>query len=256
MKRAPNEEGLSSNDPTPPRILAVADVAAVVEHRVYAPNAGHAEVVFACSEAIDAGVPILLCRPEHVFVAAEALAGTQVRVGSAVDFHTAGLAALSGPALAAAAEQLAEDGATELGLVAGVERLAERNRFERDVGALAGVAAQAGGRARVVINASGMAREELLAAAEASAAAGASLIHCGSWRGDRARFDLAVQVRTALDPGVLVKWTTPVRSLDVLLLGMAEGIDRFNANLDAILHQAEDRVQLGGIRIPRPGIDY
>jgi hypothetical protein len=107
----------------------------------------------------------------------------------------------------------------------------------------------------VVVEAAGLSREELLDAARASADAGAWLIQCGSWRGDRTRFDWVVDVRAALPPDVLVKWTRPVRSLDLMLLGMAEGVDRFNADTSLIVRQARERDRAGGIRVPRPGVD-
>jgi deoxyribose-phosphate aldolase len=48
----------------------------------------------------------------------------------------------------------------------------------------------------------------------------------------------------------------PVRSLDAMLLCVAEGVGRFNADVQHIMATAQLRAQFGPLIVPLPGLDY
>jgi hypothetical protein len=63
-------------------------------------------------------------------------------------------------------------------------------------------------------------------------------------------------MRAALPDDVSLKWTFPVRSLDSMLICIAEGVDRFNGDPEALLKSAERHTALGPLIVPVRGLDY
>jgi deoxyribose-phosphate aldolase len=60
-------------------------------------------------------------------------------------------------------------------------------------------------------------------------------------------------MRDALGPDVLLKWTQPVRSLETMLLCIAEGVGRFNGDVRRIMASAQYSARLGPLTVPVPG---
>ena len=80
---------------------------------------------------------------------------------------------------------------------------------------------------------------------------GSLLVH------DRGRGLSPVPVRRLeLAPEVMLKGTSPARSLDRLLIGRAEGVDRFNADVETVLAEARRRSNSDQICVPLSGVDF
>lgn len=238
--------------------LSVSDVATLIEHHIdHAPD-DSASVGAACQSAITNQVPVVVCRPEQVANAAVALSGTGTQVATAIDFHRPGDPALTGTRLRSEAQSLLDAGASELALIATRERLQQAGirSFTDDLLCLNEILAGTGARTRAVIDGREMSSPTILATATHSLNAGAQLIECGTPHGGRIRLGLLCPLRETLGPVVKLKWAPRVRTLDMLLIGLAEGADRFNGDPADILRQAQDRQHDGGIRIPQPGEDY
>jgi deoxyribose-phosphate aldolase len=82
------------------------------------------------------------------------------------------------------------------------------------------------------------------------------MVQGGSLSGKRARFSELEVLRGALPPEVILKWMQPVRSLDAMLLCVAEGVGRFNADVEHIMATAQLRAESGPLIVPLPGWDY
>lgn len=54
----------------------------------------------------------------------------------------------------------------------------------------------------------------------------------------------------------MLKGTSPARSLDRLLIGRAEGVDRFNADVETVLAEARRRSNSDQICVPLSGVDF
>lgn len=238
--------------------MSVEDVAQVLEMRVHGPDFTAEQVSQRARQASRLGLGAVLCRPEHVRVAAEAVRGSRVEVGTAVDFHARG-GPLDGLAvLTNQTKALVDRGATVIALIATQQRLAidGGRAFAAALDAVTIAAHQRGASSRAVIDVGRMDLEQELAAATLCLDAGASLIQVGVWDGRRANFGHMRQLRSALGPRVLLKWTTPVRSIDVLLLAVAEGMDRFNGDVDSLLDEARSRAESRPMAVPLHGWDY
>jgi deoxyribose-phosphate aldolase len=223
--------------------------------RLYQPALSAHDVACRGRHAADLGLAAVICRPEHVAVAAESVNGSQVGVCTALDFTYRGPALPDPSVIAAEAFNLAEAGATSIALVLSSERLQD----DRCVEALAAItrsAVGAGATSRALIDIQGMTLEQAIAAAVLARDAGAALIQAGSWTNSRASFTLLREFRSVLGPDVQVKWTRPVRSIDALLLGAAEGADLFNADTDSLLAEATRRQSWLPLSIPVIGHDY
>ncbi|HEV7145882.1 MAG TPA: hypothetical protein VGN48_02670, partial [Pedococcus sp.] len=101
-----------------------------------------------------------------------------------------------------------------------------------------------------------MTATEITELAQGVGDAGAWMVQGGSLSGKRARFSELEVLRGALPSEVIVKWMQPVRSLDAMLLCIAEGVGRFNADVEDILATAQLRAQSGPLMVPLPGWDY
>lgn len=91
-----------------------AQVAAMIDHTLLAPEATDADVVALCQEAADLGVHSVCVSPTKVSAAAKALAGTPVVIASVIGFPSG-----AHPSTVKAAEAVAAvaDGAAELDMV-------------------------------------------------------------------------------------------------------------------------------------------
>jgi deoxyribose-phosphate aldolase len=82
------------------------------------------------------------------------------------------------------------------------------------------------------------------------------MVQGGTWLGERAGFRHVTLMREALGAGPLLKWTNPVQSLHVLLLAIAEGVDRFNTDIDGILTDASWQERIAPLTVPLEDLDY
>jgi deoxyribose-phosphate aldolase len=237
----------------------VRSLAARLEHRLHWKDVDEEQLASGCRFALDHGLAVVLCRPEHVTRAANHLAGSSVGVVTALGFHDASSQRQPPTVLAEEAALLAEQGADEVSLVAapgttvdaGVDLLVEQLLAVR--GALASVE---GTSLRVLLNTSGMSNDEVARASQAMADAGARLVQGGSFRGDRTPFHQVEAMRAALPAHVLLKWTQPVRSVETMLLCIALGVDRFNGEPSDLLADAARKARIAPLSVPISGIDF
>jgi deoxyribose-phosphate aldolase len=232
-----------------------------LEHRLHWPNISVDDVRRGCAFAVEEGLPVVLCRPDQVAVAAAATAGTEVVVGTAlgVDLAPGRVPVLrAAESLVQEAHELVAAGATELGLIAeaGDMNGAGLDNFLASVAAVRDAVEPKGGRVRVLLNTTGVPLCDVSLACRQFAQAGVWLVQGGTFLGARASLTVIEAMRQALGPEVLLKWTNPIRSVASLLVCIAEGIDRFNGDPPALLAAARREASWGPLTVPLKGTDY
>lgn len=237
------------------RALSLADVAAMLEMRLFQPEASAEHVADQASHAVDLGLAAVMCRPEHVAIAARSVHGSPVGVCVAVDFTQPTGLVMDVASVAEEAYRLASSGATSLALVVNAVRMQDGSWIEA-LAALTEVAQQAGATSRAMVDVRGMTLDQAVATAVRCQEAGASVIQAGSWNNQGATFTLLGALRATLDPHITLKWTRPIRSIDALLLGVAEGGRLFNADVDSLLAEATRRQEWLPLNVPLAGYDY
>lgn len=239
------------------RQLSVADVAAHLEHRLYALPPTPDAIRRGCANAVRDGFAAVICRPERVAEAARNLDGTGVPVVTAVGWNLPDSAALDTPTMLEEANALAAQGASEVALVATQARMEGGGvAFTRQTAALVAAMTQRDVRVRVILDTEQLAPEHITLACRQASEVGVSMVQGGSWRGQRTGFSQVEMMRDALGPDVLLKWTQPVRSLETMLVCIAEGVGRFNGDVDRIMASAQYSARLGPLTVPLPGTDY
>jgi len=249
----------TSTAPEGGRHLTVANIAAMIECSVYSPDLSRDDVARASSVAAVSGLAAVVCRPYRVAVAADAVSGSPVRIATALAGHIPTGPGVCLRRLQLEAEQALQDGARELALLATAARLppAERRVLVAEIAAVGDLARSVGGLVRVALDTAALTTQELITGCRVVVDAGAGMVQAGTfYEHGRARLSQVQLIRREIGPQVVLKWTAPVRGLDVLLLAKAEGVDRFNADATVILAQAEDLERWGEIRVPVPGVDY
>ncbi|KRF25022.1 hypothetical protein [Phycicoccus sp. Soil803] len=240
-------------------VVGPRELAARLEHRLHWPELDEAGVREGCSYATKVGMPVVLCRPEHVALAVECTAGSSVEVGTAPGFAELRAGApISTDFLVEEARELVESGAAEVAIVATAAAMSRpgRDSFTAQVAAVREAVSPAGGRVRVLVNTKGMASSELASTCRELAQAGAWLVQGGTFLGDRVSFGEVGVMREALGPRVLLKWTHPVRSVEMMLICIAEGVDRFNGDPPALLEAARTSSRAAPLMVPVQGVDY
>jgi deoxyribose-phosphate aldolase len=241
------------------RSLSIYDVAARLEHRLYLSEPTGQSIQDGCELAIRYGLSSVVVLPESVQAVGAQLAGTSVGVVTVPGWRDGEVEPLTGSALHTEARRLAAEGATDLALLATVERLAGdgSRRFADDVRGLVEAMHACGARVRVVVDTDGLTAAATVGACELLGSTGAWLVQGGSWR-DTARTGLSrLQVmRAALPDGVALKWTFPIRSLESMMICIAEGVDLFNGDPESILREAARRVDLCPLVVPVRDLDY
>jgi deoxyribose-phosphate aldolase len=241
------------------RALSIGDVAARLEHRLYISEPTRQAVHDECALAIRHGLSSVIARPEVVPTVGLHLAGTSVGVVTILGWRDGDVEPLATKALLAEARRLAAHGATDLGILANVERLRDDagRRFADQVTALVDAMNTCGARVRVVLDTDGLTPDATAAACELLGATGAWLVQGGSWRGTaRTGLSRIQLMRAALPDEIRLKWTFPVRSLDSMMICIAEGVDRFNGDPESILKDAAGRIAAGRLVVPVRELDY
>lgn len=253
-----NLPALSVEPPARGGLLTVAELAARLEMRLLALDDDADAIFERCVCAVDAGIAAVLCRPDQLSDVVPCLEGSEVVLTAVMDyFHPHGLG-LSRSSMAARAQRLADRGARDVALVCSRRDIegGDTEEFAQNVTAIAQTLADYGGSARVLLKTEDMSNADVEHACRILRDTGTRLVQAGTWRGDRTRLGQLNRMREALGPDVLLKWTQPVRRLDFMLLAMAEGVDRFDADIGEILSQAAEWQLRGPIRVPVPGVDF
>jgi deoxyribose-phosphate aldolase len=241
------------------RTLSVGEVAARLEHRLYSSEATLGSVRDGCAFAVRHGLSSVIVRPEHVREAGLQVIGTAVGVVTIPGWRKDDVEPLGTKVLLAEARRLTAWGVTDLGMLADVERLraGDGQQFADEVTTLVQAMRSGGARVRVVLDTDGLTPDATWAACELLGATGAWLVQGGSWRGTaRTGLSRVQLMRTALPDEVTLKWTFPVRSLDCMMICLAEGVDRFNGDPGSILEDAARRIACYPLVVPVRDLDY
>ncbi|MBD3784258.1 MAG: hypothetical protein IE926_15145 [Micrococcales bacterium] len=234
-------------------------MAARLEHRLYMADPTRASIHDGCQLAIRYGLSGVVARPESVAMVGAQLAGTAVGVVTVPGWRDDDVEPLATRALHAEARRLSAEGATDLAMLATGQRLAVdgARRFADEVADLVEAMHACGTRVRVVLDTDGLTADATVTVCELLGSTGAWLVQGGSWR-ETARTGLSrLQVmRAALPDWVRLKWTYPVRSLDSMMICIAEGVDVFNGDPESILKDAARRVDLCPLVVPVRELDY
>lgn len=238
-------------------VVTVASIAARLEHRLHWPDVDSEDLARGCDYAVGAGLAAVLCRPEHIAAAARQVAGTTTAAVTALAFHDPSRP--QAPAeLAAEAVDLVSAGASEVALIVapGLESDGYLHLVSERVQAVVESVTPQGGKLRVLLNTTDMTHEEVGSCTAAVGAAGAWLVQGGSFHGDRATFRQVETMRESLPGDVLLKWTQAVRSVEMMLVCMGLGVDRFNGDIPALLQAARRSSDLAPLMVPLYGTDF
>lgn len=238
-------------------VVTTESIAARLEHRLHGPEVDSEGLARGCDYAAGAGLAAVLCRPEHIAAAARHVAGTATAAVTALAFHAPSRS--QAPAeLAAEAVDLVSAGAAEVALIVapGLEGDGCLHLIDERVNAVVEGVTPQGGKLRVLLNTTDMTHEHVGSCAAVVGAAGAWLVQGGSFHGDRATFRQVETMRESLPGDVLLKWTQPVRSVEMMLVCMGLGVDRFNGDIPALLQSAKRSSELAPLMVPLFGTDF
>lgn len=258
MSGIAGEENSGTFDKQGRRRLSVGQVASRLDLRLHGPEVNSEALDAGCHLAIDHGVAAVTCRPEHVRRAAAWLAGTDVSVATGLGFNRPISGAVDESELVTEALQLADLGANEVAVIVRAANLAPCSEASlyRAVGRLEALHPMKGVRVRVHLDPSGLTDEQVVAACRRFAELGVWMVQAGSWRGPKAGYRHVLLMREALGRAVLLKWTNPVSSLHMMLLAIAEGVDRFNADVEVVLREAGRQASYAPLFVPLRGLDF
>ncbi len=222
-----------------PTSLTVFDVtyeklAGTIDHSLLKPNLTLDEVTAGCALASEYRVASVCCRPADVTLAAKALAGTEVAVGTVISFPH-GDSATSTKVLEA--QTALEDGAVELDMVLNIGwlRSGKFTEVEEDIRA---VVEAAGGRAivKVILENAYLDDEQKVTACRVVEAAGADYVKTSTgYAPTGATLEDLRLMRATVSPHIKVKAAHGVRTLDALLAVIEAGADRCGATTTAAM---------------------
>lgn len=240
------------------RELTLRDFAGRLEHRLHWANLSEREFLHGCDFAATQGISAVLCRPEQVELAANALAGSSVRVVTGLGFHDPDAPLRSQRDLVAEAAQLLHAGVHEVSLLAapGVVAAAGADRLIEQVQAVRGVAAPAGVTVRVALNSDEMTDEQVATLCAHLAEAGVDAVQGGAIRGGRVGFGRIELMRQALPRPILLHWAHPVKAVETVLVCIAHGIDRSIGDTEALIASAKRSTRVAPLTVPMAGRDF
>jgi deoxyribose-phosphate aldolase len=238
--------------------VGLGEVAARLEHRLYLAESTPQALRDGCSFALRKGLSSVITLPQDVSTVGLHLAGTSVGVVTMPGWRDGSVERLTAKAQMAEARRLAAEGASDVGVVACVDQVTgdDRGRFAEDVTSLVEAMAVCGARVRVILDIEGLTPDATAAACELLGSTGAWLVQGGWWAGVRTGLSRVQVMRAALPEQVALKWTFPVRSLDTMMICLAEGVDRFNGDPESLLKDAARRIEAGRLLVPIRGTDY
>jgi deoxyribose-phosphate aldolase len=232
-------------------------LAAALEHRLHTPDIDHGALKRGCDYAAEVGIAAVLCRPEHITTAARLLTDTGTAAVTALAFHDSTPQPHDPAELAAETLQLLSAGASEVALIIAPGRESACLHMIGDqLDAVVGTAGPQGGKVRVLIDTTDATKDQMTACTALVGTSGAALVQGGSFHGDRATFSQVETMRRTLPSPVLLKWTQPVRSVEMMLVCMALGVNRFNGDIPTLLSDAKRSSQNAPLLLPIYGVDF
>jgi deoxyribose-phosphate aldolase len=210
------------------------NIAKMIDHSLLRPELTIDEVLRGCEIAAQRATASVCVRPSDVALAATALAGTGVLVGTVVGFpHGTTTTAIK----AAETRSLIEAGADEIDMVLHIGRLrsADTGYVHDDIAAV--VAAAQGRVVKVILENAYLTDDEKITGCRISEAAGAHFVKTstGFAPGGTTLEDIRL-MRATVSESIQVKAAGGVRTLDTLLTLHQAGATRFGATAtEAIL---------------------
>jgi deoxyribose-phosphate aldolase len=214
--------------------ITVERVAKTIDHSLLKPEMTVDDVLAGCELAARYDVASVCCRPIDVARCRDALADTDVLVGTVVGFpHGSNLTATK----VFEAERAIEQGAVELDMVLPIGLLRSGRLVEVQAD-IAGVVAAAGDNAivKVILENAFLTDDEKVAGCRAAEAAGAAYVKTSTgYAPGGATLDDLRLMRATVSPHVKVKAAGGVRSLDALIDCINAGVDRCGATATATI---------------------
>lgn len=244
------------------RLMSVAEFARHLCYPLYADDVDVNALARGCDEAAELGLAAVVCRPAQVGEVARRLEGADVAVVTGLGFGRPSTLALTEEELLAEARPLIAQGASELAVIVNAPRLkAERvdgsPEFVSSLVSLAARQQELGFRMRVHVEGRELGEEKLRDLCGVLASAGVWMVQAGSWEDPNVSYRQLLPMREALGNEPLLKWTTPVRSVRVMLLAMSYGVDRFNAQaVRQFLDEAAQLAEVSPLAVPLAELDY
>ncbi|HEX7105133.1 MAG TPA: deoxyribose-phosphate aldolase [Acidothermaceae bacterium] len=235
-----------------PDTVSPADIAAMIDHSLLRPELTADDVRAGCALAAARGTLCVCVKAADVRLAAAALAGTAVRVGTVVGFpHGSSATAVK----RYEAERALADGAVEIDMVVNIGALrgGDDDYVGADIGEVVTVAHAADALVKVILENAYLDDEQIARGSRLVEAAGADFVKTstGFAPSGATMHDLLIMAAST-SPAVRLKAAGGVRTLDRLLDLIAIGVTRFGATATAtILDDAEARAAATG-SIPVP----
>ena len=235
-----------------PAMVRPADIAAMIDHSLLRPELTPDDVRTGCELATARGTISVCVKPADVRLAAEALTGTSVRVGTVVGFpHGSSATAVK----RYETERALGDGAVEIDMVVNVGALrgGDDDRVLADIREVVTVAHASRALVKVILENAYLDDEQVARGSRLVEAAGADFVKTstGFAPSGATVHDLRIMAAST-SPSVGLKAAGGVRTLDRLLDLVAIGVTRFGATATAaILDDATMRAATTG-SIPVP----
>lgn len=227
------------------------DIAKRIDHSLLPPTLTSAELAEGCRLAAAYRVASVCIKPYAVNLAAEVLAGTEVRVGTTVGFPHGGHATA---VKVIEAERALDDGATELDMVVNIGRVIEGSWDEvrRDVAAVTEAVHRRGALVKLIFENCYLNDAQKVRLCEICGEVGADFVKTstGYGTGGATYADLILMRRSA-PPRVKLKAAGGIKDLDAALAVARLGCDRIGASRTAeILNELRARLGLDPIVAP------
>lgn len=209
--------------------LSYEQAAKMIDHSLLRPELTVAEVLAGCELAAQYDVASVCVKPCDVELAAEALKGSGVRVGTVIGFPHGSSASETKVFEAGLAMR---QGAVELDMVLNIGRL-RSGRAEyvlKDIKAVVDAAHQGGAIVKVILENAYLSDEQKVLGSQLTEQAGAEFVKTSTgFAASGATLEDLELMRRAVSPHVQVKAAGGVRTLDGLLDVMRAGVTRVGA---------------------------
>ncbi|MCU0489833.1 MAG: deoxyribose-phosphate aldolase [Anaerolineales bacterium] len=224
------------------KTITYPELAKVIDHSLLKPELTEQDVINGCNLAARYHTATVCVKPCHVRLAAETLAGTDVKVSTVIGFpHGSNLTAIK----VAETQAAIDDGAVELDMVLNIGQLRSGRAAEvqSDIAAVCQAAHARGAKVKVIFENAYLTDEQKILACKLSEAAGADWIKTSTgFAPSGATLDDLRLMRANVGPQVQVKAAGGVRTLDALLAVIDAGVTRCGATATAeILDEFERR---------------
>ncbi|ADH64800.1 deoxyribose-phosphate aldolase [Allomeiothermus silvanus DSM 9946] len=233
--------------------LSYEQVAQMIDHSLLRPELTPAEVLAGCELAERYRVASVCVKPCDVELAAKALRGSSVKVGTVVGFpHGSSATATK----VFEAKLAMEQGAVELDMVINIGRLrgGEAEYVLGDIQAVVEVAKRGGALVKVILENAYLSEEQKVLGCQLSEQAGADFVKTSTgFAPSGATLEDLKLMREAVSPHVQIKAAGGVRTLDALLEVMRVGTTRVGATATAAILEEFKARKAGGVRATGEG---